>query len=78
MNTTDFVALQMREEPDDRVIPDLIYMRIIRAQTTTLLRELRRPCSASRAFKPNYLYEGVDYFANDHEHYYPNDVIPSP
>ena len=76
MNTTGFVALQMAKEPNNRVIPDIVYMRNVRGQTITILRELRNPWTATRVFNPNYLYEDVDCFADIRGHYYPNDVIP--
>lgn len=76
MRTVDFVAMQMRRQPDDRIVPDLVYMQHSRTYTITLLKRFQGPQTAARVFGDGYLYEDARRFAAHHELYYPNDVIP--
>lgn len=78
MNTAEFVAKQLRTQPDDRIIPDRIYMQNIRIYTITLLKRLKGPHTAAHVFNDGYLYEGGRVFAYEPNRYYPNAVIPWP
>lgn len=76
MHTAEFVALQMAKRPEDRVIPDLVYMQSGRIYTITILKHLQKPRTASRVFGDGYLYEDARCFVDEHKRYYPNNVIP--